>query len=810
MKPSFIWILLLLISAVAGSAQPVTAQTDSLINLTGQVLDEFGRPLELATVVLQRAADSVEVAAGYSETDGRFAFKQKADKYLIVISVVGYRRLIQPVGPIEGGQTLTIPASTLQPDVKQLQAVNVTAQKPFIESVDGNLILNVGSNLAVSGGTAFDALEKAPGIQVVNDRISLAGRTGVVIYIDGKPSGHTDMAQMLRDIPSSTVERVEIISQPGARYDAAGSAGIINVILKKSENKGTHVLLVGSVGHGTYGKGSGTASFNHRAGALNVFGTYSYNYRKTFTQNTFERSLIENGQSFVLRQHSYEPRSTKGSTIRLGSDWSISERSTLGVLFNGIFSQGNAFGETATDAYSGQRPVSKLLATQSQTARRWQNFTTNLNYKLALSGQGHELVVDADMARYNFYMNSLLNTQQLADTLPVSTGIRNVLPTDVQLRAIKADYVRPLPNSSKLETGVKVSNSTITSDLLSDERREGQWQTNANRSNQFQYTERVLAAYATLQKNWKRGDLQIGLRTEHTDVEGVSLTLNQRNRQQYWQLFPNVSVNRSLNSVLGVSVTYNRRIDRPGYQDLNPFVYYVDPYTFQRGNPNLVPQLTNNWKATLTYQKLPLFAVGYSVTSDVMTQVTEQVPNSRAAFSTIANLDEQRNLYATLNFPLSFAPWLSGYGSLTGFHNRYTANYLNGFYSDARWSYTAFATATAKLSTRLSVELSGSYQGAGVLGLVRYDGYGVVNMGAQYSLFNEQTKIRLTANDLFFGSRIVGRIDYQDMHVHLRSLWESRQFRLTISHAFGNTKLKSSRKRATVTDEERGRAKLDQ
>ncbi len=808
MKSSFVWALLLLVSTV--SIQPIMAQTDSLAHLTGQVLDEFGRPLELATVVLQRAADSVEVAAGYSEADGRFTFKQKADDYLLVISVVGYRRLVQPVRAASVGLPLNIPAISLQPDVKQLQAVNVTAQKPFVEFVDGNLILNVGSNLAVSGGTAFDALERAPGIQIINDRISLSGRTGVLIYIDGKPSVHTDMAQMLREIPSSTVDRVEIISQPGARYDAAGSAGIINVILKKSENKGTHVLLAGSVGYGTYGKGSGTGSFNHRAGALNVFGTYSYNYRKTFSKNTFERSLVENGQPYVLRQHTYEPRSTKGSTIRLGADWSLSKQSTFGVLFNGILSQGNAFGETATDAYSSQNPVSKLLSTQNETNRRWQNFTTNLNYKLTLDGQGHEVVIDADIAQYNFYMNSLLSTQRLADTLPISTGIRNVLPTDVQLRAIKADYVRPLTSSSKLEAGAKISSSLINSDLMAEERQEERWQTNANRSNQFQYSERVLAAYATLRKNWKRGDLQIGLRTEHTDIEGVSLTLNQRNVQRYWQLFPNVSLNRSLNSLLGVSVSYNRRVDRPGYQDLNPFVYYVDPYTSQRGNPNLVPQLTNNWKATLTYQKLPLFAVGYSVTSNVMTQVMEQVPNSRAAFSTIANLDEQRNLYATLNFPLSFAQWLSGYGSLTGFHNSYTSNYLNGFYSDARWSYTAFATATAKLNTRLSVELSGSYQGPGVLGLVRYDGYGVVNMGAQYSLPGEQTKIRLTANDLFFGSRIVGQINYQDMNVRIRSLWESRQFRLTVSHAFGNTRLKSSRKRATVTDDERGRAKLDQ
>ncbi|MEZ0611337.1 TonB-dependent receptor domain-containing protein [Fibrella sp. WM1] len=785
------------------------AQSDSLSRITGQVIDEYKRPLELATVVLQRAADSVEVGAGYTEADGSFAFSKPAGTYRLIVSVVGYRRQTISLPTTLAGQTTNVPTVALVPDVKQLQEVKVLGQKPFIEQLNDKLVLNVSNNLAVSGGSALDALEKAPGIQVINDRISLAGRTGVAIYIDGKPSAHTDMTQLLRDIPSSTIDRIELISQPGARYDAAGSAGIINVVLKKSDRKGTHVLLTGSVGYGTYAKSSGGLSFNHRTGPINLFGTYSYSYRKTFNQNTFERDLVENGVPFVLRQQTYEPRTTQGSTFRLGADWSLGKRSLLGVLLNGLDSEGDANGQTDTDATTtGQ--TQNLLKTRNQTDRRWQNLTANLNYKLTLNDRGHELTVDADMARYNLLNHSLLTTQRLADTLPVSQAIRNNLPTTVNYKAFKLDYVRPLPNSYKLEMGFKLSGTLIDSDLAAEVQVAEQWQPDRSRSNQFSYSEDVRAGYVTMHKNWKRADLQVGLRTEYTDTEGVSGTLNQRNSRQYWQWFPSVFFNQALTSILGVSVSYSRRIDRPGYQDLNPFVYYIDPYTYQRGNPNLVPQLTNNWKATLTYQKLPLFSVGYSVTNNVITQVTEQDPNSRAAFSTMANLDEQHNAYATLNFPLSFAKWLSGYGSLTGFRNSYTSTYLDGLYADARWSYTAFATATAKVGSRLSVELSGSYQGPGVLGLVRYNGYGVVNMGMQYSLANEQTRLRLSANDLFYGSRIVGTVNYQQMNLRIFSLWESRQYRLTLTHAFGNTKLKSSRKRTTTADDERSRVKLEQ
>jgi outer membrane receptor protein involved in Fe transport len=802
--------LILLLIALLIAAIPTLAQPDSLATIRGQVVDEFNRPLELATVVLQHATDSTEAGAGYTEADGSFVLRKKAGMYRVVVSVVGYRRMVQLLPPALPGQTTTAPRMALLPDVQQLKEVKVVGQKPFIEQLSDRLVLNVNNNLSVSGGSALDALEKAPGVQIINDRISLAGRTGVLIHVDGKPSVHSDIAQLLREIPSSTIERIEIIGQPGARYDAAGSAGIINVVLKKSDKKGTHVLLTGNVGYGIYAKSGGSVSFNHRTGPVNIFGTYSYNYRKTFNQNTFERDLTENGQPFVLRQQSYEPRTTEGSTFRLGADWTLSKRSLLGVLFNGIDSDGQALGQTDTDALPGRGALQNLLTTNSRTDRRWQNLTGNLNYKLTLGERGHELTVDADMAHYNFRMVSLLATQRRADTLPVSAGIRNTLPTVVDFRAAKIDYVRPLPNSMKLEMGAKLSHSVIDSDLAAETRQTEQWQPDPTRSNVFRYTEQIRAGYVSVQKNWKRADLQVGLRTEHTDTEGVSGTLGQRNDRQYWQWFPSVAFNQAFNSILGVSVNYSRRIDRPGYQDLNPFMYYIDPYTYQRGNPNLIPQLTNSWKATLTYQKLPLFAVGYSITNNVMTQVTEQIPNSRAAFSTIANLDEQQNLYATLNFPLSFAKWLSGYGSLTGFRNSYTSNYLDGLYADARWSYTLFGTATAKLHPRYSVELSGTYQGAGVMGLVRYNGYGAVNMGMQYSLPNEQTKFRLTANDLFFGSRIVGTINYQDMSLRLLSLWESRQYRLTISHAFGNTKLKSSRKRTTTADDDRSRVKLDQ
>ncbi|HEY0109010.1 MAG TPA: TonB-dependent receptor, partial [Fibrella sp.] len=288
MKRAFYYTAIaLLISSLIGN---VFAQSDSTGRITGQVIDEYKRPLELATVVLQRATDSVEVAAGYTEADGSFTFaKAAAGQYRLVVSVVGYRRVRLDLPAVAVGQTTTVPIVDLVPDVKQLQEVKVMGQKPFIEQTADRLVLNVGSNLSVSGGSALDALEKAPGIQIINDRISMAGRTGVAIYVDGKPSAHTDMAQMLRDIPSSTIERIELITQPGARYDAAGSAGIINVVLKKSDRKGTHVLLTGSVGYGTFAKSSGSGSFNHRTGAFNLFGTYSYSYRKTFNKNTFER-----------------------------------------------------------------------------------------------------------------------------------------------------------------------------------------------------------------------------------------------------------------------------------------------------------------------------------------------------------------------------------------------------------------------------------------------------------------------------------------------------------------------------------------
>ena len=781
---TFLTLLILLLALGRGFGQQLP--------VTGRVLDAKRAPVPFATVVLTAATDSAVVDAGRADELGAYSLRAKrAGLYRVMATAVGFGKGRSTAFAVAAAGA-RVPDLMLAATAQALGEVQVVARQPLLEMQSGKLVVNVAGSLT-AGSTALEALQKVPGLLVMNDRISLAGKEGLIIQIDGKTTQYTDVVGVLRDFPSSSIQRIEVVTQPDASHDAAGNAGIINIILSRNAKLGTNGTLTLGASYGRFGKGNAGLDLNNRTKQLNLFGNYGYAHRKTYEQLNTVRHDEAGGDDY--RQTSFQPRTADVHNLRLGADYSLPRRQTVGVLLSGYDNHTAAAGQNQTTASNGI-----AVQTTNDTRRVTDSYAGNLNYKVQLDTLGHELTADADYSHYRAASNGQLRNVVSTAGGEQTQQLQNDQLTNIGLRSGRVDYRRPLGHDLKLGLGVKGSQADISSAV---ELRGG----TADRADYFDYTEAIRAGYAQAEGKLAGVSWQAGLRGEWTNTRAVARTDARTVERRYGQLFPTLNLDREITKKLGLNLAYSRRIDRPSYQDLNPSIVYLDPYTSQRGSPFLKPQFTNSYKAALTYQQQPFFVLNYSRTVDAISLVT--ATEDSAVYSTSANLDHLERYSATLNLPLNLGKLLTGYAGVNVFYNQYLSQYLGSTYRNGRTAATFYGQANVKLPQGLSFEASGYYQTAGVNGLINFNGFGALNLGLQKSLLHERATLRLGLNDVFFSAKQQGTVRYQNLDVGFQSYGESRQVRLSFSYKLGNLQLAAARKRGTSLDEERGRVKTD-
>jgi hypothetical protein len=476
----------------------------------------------------------------------------------------------------------------------------------------------------------------------------------------------------------------------------------------------------------------------------------------------------------------------------------------LGVLLNGYT---NRTAATAENSIAIDEGALGRTDTRSTSQRPTNSYTANLNYKLALTPQGRALMLDADYSRYTTANDTRLTNQLQTDLGATTQQLGFDQQTAIRLTSAKADYLHPLGKQGKLATGAKVSAADIDSRLNFSALAPLGWQSDASRSDHFRYQERIAAAYVSFDRQVAGVQVQAGLRAEQTHSVATSVALDKTVARDYLQFFPSVVLDKPLTKALGASLSYSRRIDRPSYQDLNPSIVYLDPYSQQRGNPFLQPQLTNSFQAGLTYQKQPVLLFAYTRTTNAISLATAQ--QDSVLYQTSANLGRLANYSATLNFPLSLGKRVSGYGGTILYYNQYRSEYLGGQYDNGKLSATFYLQTKVSLPKGVGLELSGFLQTAGVNGLLNYRPFGALNLGVQKSFWHDQAQLRLAATDALFTSQQRGTVRYQDLNVRFFTQTESQQVRLSFTYKLGNQALRAARKRATSLDEERSRLKTD-
>jgi hypothetical protein len=803
-----------LTAALVLSVSFAFAQTSGTGKVSGEILDEKAQAFPFVNVLLLSAKDSALVKGLASDDNGKFLFEQVAEgQYMTMVSMVGYQKEYSKVFKVASA-LVTLPATTLKPDTKSLNEVTVVAKKPFIEQQIDRTVLNVENSIVSAGATALEVLERAPGVTVdqQNDQLKLRGKEGVVVQIDGKQTflSQQELMTLLRNTPSDNIEKIELITNPSAKYDAAGNSGIINIKMKRNKNYGTNGNINLGTAYAKYGRANATGTINHRAGKISTFVSAGTFWNKGFNNNEIYRVIPFEDKVTVFDQRTDRINKSQYHNVRAGLDYFATEKSTFGILVSGFKNDySNPFGQTNTRILNEDLSLQRTFRTDVFNGGKMNNISTNLNFKHQFDDKGKELTVDADYVRYQGRNRSELNTlYRNSNGTPDGNPeqVRNNMPSEINIGVAKLDYTQTLWKG-KFETGLKASYVASDNNMIFETKID-EWTLDPLRSNQFKYTENVNAAYLNYAGNIsKKVKYQIGLRGEHTHSIGNSVTLNQKRDRNYVNLFPSVFLSNQLDTNNVINLSYSRRIDRPNYQSLNPFEFYLDPYTFQKGNPNLKPQYTNSFQLVHVYKNFLNTTLAYSRIKDMIAdELPQQIASENKTFVTSDNLDNQDNISLTISVPIPIRKWWSLQTNFTGVYNHYNSIYLDEKLEIKQASWNMYANNQFTLKKGWSAELSGWYNSRAFYGLYAAKPMGMVNVGIQKSIWNKKGTIRLNVNDLFWTNRFRGTAAYKDIDFRVRSEWPSRQARLTFTYSFGNQNVKGARQRNTGSDDLQKRA----
>lgn len=776
--------------------------------ISGNILSEEGS-LPFANVILKNAADSSIAKAEVTDEQGAYVFSSISfGNYFVETSFVGMQDERSDIFELKESD-FRIKPIILENTTSALGEVTVTAKRPMIEVLADKTVFNVENTLSSTGTDAFELLRKAPGVIIDNnDNLILEGKTGVQIYINNKLSPLTgeDLSNYLRSLQASDIAAIEIITQPSSKYDAAGNAGIINIRLKKDKRLGTNGTLAGGVAHGQNTRYNSSLSFNNRTQKGNLFGTYSNNTGETWSFIYLDR--IQQGVRYDSETETLNDRNT--NNIKLGYDFFPDSKHTFGVLFNGNFYNGEVSGVTNTPIIplaSGE--AEQILIANNESSNDNYNILANANYRFA-DTSGHELLVDVDYGRYNrervsFQPNNYIDAVTTATIF--ERNFRMNTPIDIDIFTAKADYSQSLLGGT-VGVGAKYSSVRTNNIFQFYDVLENQDILNENRSNQFEYTENINAAYVNFNKKWSKWNLQLGLRAEQTISEGI-LTSSQENdddqvNRNYLNWFPSGGLTFTPNYTSSWALTYSRRIQRPNYQSLNPFERQLDELSFAKGNPFLQPQYTNNVKLSHTYKYRLTTSLSYSYIRDFFAQITDTLGATRN-FLITRNIANQQVWNVGVSYPFDATKWWSVYVSVNAFHSAYEGQ-DEKFQAIDQNTLSFYAQNNFTLPAGFKLEISGWFSSPSVWGgTYQTKSLGSLDIAIQKKFWDDKLSARLAFGDVLFTSPWRGDMQFGDLFINGTGGWESRQVRLNLSYAFGNNQVKNFRKRKTGLEDENRR-----
>lgn len=766
--------------------------------IRGKLVDDQKNPIPFVTTALYQSSDSALVTGAMSDESGLFEIDTKPGKYHLTISILSYEEQTIPNINV-GNQDINLGTLILKASTELLEEVIVQGEKSSMVLSLDKKIFNVGKDLANAGGTATDILRNIPSVSVdVEGNIALRGSNNVRILIDGKPSGLVSLkgGAGLQQLQGSIIERIEVITNPSARYEAEGMSGIINIVLKKERKEGINGsfdLIVGNPAN--YGA---AANVNYRRKNLNFFINYSASYRDAPSRTNIYQELYRNDTTFITRQNTIHRLNGMYNNARGGIDYFFNEKNILTGSYTWRLSKGKRYSDINYNDYIFNTSNLTRITNRTQDETETEpNSEYTLTYKRAFAREGHELIADV---RYldNWESSDQYFFEQIFKPDGSASGLRDILQrslndeTEKQL-LVQIDYVHPYAKDGKFEAGLRSSSRDMTNDFtVTEQNEDGSWRPLEGLTNEFLYEENIHAVYGILGNKIDKLSYQLGVRAEYTGVTTTLRQTNEINPRNYTNLFPSVHVTYDLPNLHAVQLSYSRRVRRPQYNDLSPFMTFSDNRNFFSGNPDLDPEFSDSYElGHIKYLEKGSISstLFYRHTTGKIMRI-RRVDERGFATTLPENLAIENSFGA--EFATSYAPfnWWRLDGSLNFFQAIIDGSNLdNDFQSN---TYSGFARMNSRFTVWNStdVQVRGNYDAPQQTPQGMMRSIATLDFAISKDILKNNGTLTLNVMDVFNSRRFRSVLEGSNFYTEINSQGRLRQINLTFNYRLHQAKKK--------------------
>ncbi|MFD2516963.1 outer membrane beta-barrel protein [Salinimicrobium flavum] len=770
-------------------------------SLSGSLQDQKEETIPFATVAVIKLPDSTVVTGTTTELDGRFEMKtpQKGE-YLLRFSAIGFQ------------STFTDPFRISAPDFKKnfgtvimetavtsLDEVMIKTWRPRVKVENGKMVMRVQGTAVAAGSTAYEMLSRAPGVSVdQSGNFSINGRKGVAVMIDGRMSylSPSELQAMLDGMPAENIEEIEVINNPSAKYDAEGAAGILNIKLKKNSMSGFTATIYSGVEMRNQTLFNGGLNLGYKSGDWNSFVNVDLSergvYRDQYTIRTFPGTV----EYTRYEQTGLQERKDFIPSIQLGTDYEIDEMNSIGAMANIMYRDRRMDWNTKSVLGNPSEEYLNIVA-ENGLDQTYRNAQFNVHYTGKLDTLGTKISANVDFARLNREEYSdFTNRYDYSQIGEQDTEFLNSQSfSDFDIYAANIDFAKPLSESSGFEVGVKTSKVVSKSKLDFYELQEGDNVYDPGKSDSFKYTEEIYAAYVNysnrLSDTW---NLQVGLRAEQTVGEGNSARLDEVGSRDYLEFFPNIMLEQNVSDNYKLNYSYSKRISRPNYSYFNPVAFYLDPYSYVVGNPDLRAEITSSYKVSQTFFKKYNLLLSYDHVKDFSAEVPTTNSETGETNFTTRNLDNSRSFTATLVAPVELASFWNTNNNLVLNQQYFDLTLDDQKVSNDNFFYLFQTNHQINLPWDISLELNGTLRGPVAYGVYNIDQQWWIDAGLKKSFLNDRLNVTVSATDIFEGKRMdinaafLGNTIYIDQYFDERSINVNLRYRLSRSKSKANAR----------------------
>lgn len=761
--------------------------------ISGKISDEQNQSLPFANIVIEEIGNKKTPTGTVSTDNGDYLLENVASgKYTIEISMLGFET--QKIDEVEINSNKIINV-TLKEESQLLNEIVVKSKRPIIKQTAEKLIVDLEQSEMINTNLQ-DVMRKIPGVLVTNNGISIAGNRGVRILINGKTTAYMDVETLLRDFPSDNISKIEVIEQPGAEFEASGSGAIINIILKKNIRLGTHgsTSVWGGEDEGfEYGSGFSIASYKNK---LN----WQTSIRQSAPTERDDLFITRTVKDIIYDQTTREPYDPQNFLASGNIDYYINSKHSIG--FGGRWNT-----RKSTRAIDNITNIIKpnqtdVLFSENYLDKNRRNFNINPYYEYKT--EKDKFVLDFNYVDFNDNTMNILS-DKIGSSIPFSDR-KYIQDGTFKIKTYRVDYTKTFSDNLKISAGSRYADVKTDNDLQSFLENDSSFNKVDSESSRFVVEETIFALYSKVNTTYGKWSFSGGIRYEDSNTRGTSTFLinqaltSQTQKRPIKKIFPSASVSRKLTDVLGTSISYSYRIQRPSYNSLNSFATFLDPYSALKGNPNLTPSYTNNYQFNVTYEGQPFFSIGHSKTDDVIFQLIQQDNTTAQIRQQDVNIENNANWNFRLFAPLNFIKNLEGYSGIILVNTDYQSSTFNVDLN--KWNLYWFIQTSFQLPWDINFELSGNYGTGALEGQIEVDWLAGLDFSFGKKFLKEKLKVNLGFNKML-NRGFVGNIDYGNGTAAVESNGSRQNIQLRVAYSFGSKFGKKKTGRNTNRDEER-------